>query len=364
MMSDKRENTVNIARVIAGDVASWMGLRAHCIIDELVVDLAPVTRVTREAGSRNGRRFSVVNIERSLPAGRVELWVPEEEEYVTVIECANPSIENLEKTLMGWGPPEWVLDEKRFVRDAIITERVYASRGITLSVAESSFDPAHRSLAVVNLQLYRPLSVESYLADIGAIGLFDSQVRSAHNGLEKALAGDLLEWRGLSGFETVETVAEAVKPFRRSYAPVEKERMNHRFSVLTLDRLAPPSPLELWVLTGQDFVSLVEYDDPPVVGLEQTLATVGPPELLLEGRRFAVGASVMEYVYPSRGLSLSVAVPHEGSPLQSRRITHVQLYRASSTRYYWRYIGPGTELHPCPNPPERLAANHQLEVLP
>lgn len=341
---------MNIAPVISGDVAGWAGLPGHCTVEDLLESLAPVIRVTREPGTRDGRRFQVAEVERSLAPEHIELWIPEGEQNVAVIECANPSIENLDETLNAWGPPEWVLNEKRFAQEAIVTERVYASRGITLSVAEFSPDPSRRRLAVVNIQLYRPVTVESYLADTGAIGVLESHARIALRGLERALAGDLLAWRGLSGVETVEGVAAIMKPLTGRYASADKERMSHRFSVFTFDRAAPPSPVELWVLTGQNFVTLVEYDDPPAIALEQTLAAAGPPELVLENRRFAQGASVKEYVYARRGLTLSVAEPYEGSVLQSRRLTHAQLYRASSAIYYWRYIGPGPELHPFPSP--------------
>lgn len=342
---------MNLARVIGGDIAGWDGLAPNSTVDLLLASLAPVSSVTCEHGDRDGRAFQVVIVHRSSTPQHVELWVADAEGSVAVIEVAEPPVQNLEQILMSWGPPEWVLEDVRFAGEAIVTERIYASRGITLSVAESGPDSARRTQTVLMMHLYEAKSVESYLAHVGVRGLLDSQKNSVVSALEKAFAGDLLGWRGLSGAETVETVSKAMGPITRGVAPIEKERMSHRFSVFAFDRGASPSPVELWVLVGQDSVSLVEYDDPPDVGLEQILAAAGPPELVLQNRRSAEGASVKEYVYASRGLTLSVAEPYSWSEHYSRYLTHVQLYRASSTDYYWRYIGPGAELHPFPASP-------------
>ncbi len=336
---------MNIARVAAGDITGWDGLAPHCAVDDLLGTLAPVSSVSRELGTREGKPFQVVVIHRPLRPRLIQLWIPNGEEYVRVVEFGDLFVRNLQQTLMVWGPPEWVLEEKRFAGEAIVTERVYASRGITLSVAEFT-DPAAPRLDVLNVQLYRTGPVESYLADVGATGLLESQARGVISAFERVLAGEFLEWKGLSGIETVETLSKAMQPLTKVHAPAVKERMNHRFSVFAFDRGAQPSPVELWVLDGQNFVSLVEYDDPPAIELERTLAAAGPPDLVLENRRYAPDASVKEYIYASRGLTLSVAEPYAGAALRRRRLTHAQLYRASSTGYYWRYIGPGDELHP------------------
>jgi len=185
-------------------------------------------------------------------------------------------------------------------------------------------------------------------ASTGQLELRDGRVRGA---LERVFAGYLQEWNGFSGTETIEFVLKALKPLGPSSPPVEKERLHYRFSQFVFERATPPSPVDVWILTGQPHVTLVEYDNPSIVALEETLTVAGAPDLVLENRRSAEGALVKEYVYANRGLTLSVAEPYAWSPIRSRRATHVQLYRASSAGYYLRYIGSGHETQPFPLPP-------------
>ena len=75
---------------------------------------------------------------------------------------------------------------------------------------------------------------------------------------------------------------------------------------------------------------------------------LGNPGFVAESKnRFAEGSAVREYVFASRGLTLSIAEPYP-SVAKPRIVLHAQLYRAASPEYYLRYIGPGPELQPIP----------------
>jgi hypothetical protein len=166
--------------------------------------------------------------------------------------------------------------------------------------------------------------------------------------LVDAIAGMLMSWHGLAGTETVEAVLEALGPFSKVYEAVDSERQQQRFRLIVVEREVPPHRIELWTLHGERTITLLEYDDPLLQDVEAVLKVYGDPDILLEDKRTAQGAVVREYVYASRGLTLSVAEPYPGSKQKSREVVHVQLYRSGSANYYWRYIGPGFELRPTP----------------
>jgi hypothetical protein len=346
-MTNGGEAALNLASVIGGDIVGWRGISGAWTVDAILETLA-VEGVQRESGTRNGADFQVVVGSRSANPTTVELWIPKGADHISVIELENPLVQNLAQTLALWGPPEWVLEDTRFLGESLVTERIYASRGITLSVAESDGERGQRTQTVIHAQLYQAGSVAHYVDDVAPLGRLELRNGGVSSALKRAFAGYLQDWRGLSGTETIEFVLQALEPLNSSHAPVEKERSSHRFSQFVVERATPPSPVDIWILAGQRYVTLVEYDDPPVVELEGTLAAAGAPALVLKDRRSAEGASVLEYVFANRGLTVSVAEPHAWSPVRSRRATHVQLYRASSAGYYVRYIGPGAEIRPFP----------------
>jgi len=164
--------------------------------------------------------------------------------------------------------------------------------------------------------------------------------------LGDAIAGILIGWQGVAGTETIESVLETLKPFKNVHEAVDSERQQQRFRFIVVEREVPPYRIELWILHGEKTITLIEYDDPSIQDVEAVLKGYGTPDLVLEDKRTARGAGVKEYVYAARGITLSVAEPYDGSEQKSRQIIHVQLYRAGSVDYYWRYIGPGFELHP------------------
>lgn len=166
--------------------------------------------------------------------------------------------------------------------------------------------------------------------------------------LANAIAGILIGWQGLTGTETFDIVSQAIGPFKKIHDPVDSERQQQRFRVTAIEREAPPYLIELWVLHGQKSITLIEYDTSSVHDIETTLQSYGAPELVLDDKRTTAGAAVKEYVYASRGVTLSIAEPYSWSETKERHVVHVQLYRAGSLDYYWRYIGPGFELRPSP----------------
>jgi hypothetical protein len=168
--------------------------------------------------------------------------------------------------------------------------------------------------------------------------------------LEIALRRELRAWSGLSEELKIDTVLEALAPLERIHQAEERPREAQRFQLLVVDRPAPPRRVEVWTRHGERHVALVECDDPAVPDLERLLEAYGPPEFVQDGRRFAEGAVVREWIYPSRGISLSVAeLVYAGpGPGPRRRLIHLQLYQAMTVQAYVSDIGPGPMLRPAP----------------
>ncbi|HMG21685.1 MAG TPA: hypothetical protein VK607_10225, partial [Kofleriaceae bacterium] len=67
--------------------------------------------------------------------------------------------------------------------------------------------------------------------------------------------------------------------------------------------------------TERDAAILVEWIDPPCAGpVAELLAALGPPGRDAAGRHLRAGATTTEYVYPDRGLALTVAASYDQPP--------------------------------------------------
>ncbi len=337
-----------ITSAIEGRLTDWRGLPPDATLPSVVQAVEPVRRV-RDAGTveRKHKPFFVAAVEREHPPYQMQVWMREGEVRVGVIECDDPPIANLKETLASLGNPEWVLEDQRFHPHGLVTEYIYASRGLTLSILRPDEWSNEASLRAVHLQLYGPATTQHYLDTIGA----DASLEPAGDAvaaLREAIAGRFARWRGLTGAETVDTVLQAAGPGASAASPVEAERIGKRFTLAAVERGEAPQRVEAWTLYGQDHVTLVEFADPVIAGLAETLRTLGAPVYVAQSEtRFAEGGVVFDHVFAGRGLTLSIAEPYVGSSYP-RRAVWAQLYRAASAEYYRRYIGPGPELRPYP----------------
>ena len=170
--------------------------------------------------------------------------------------------------------------------------------------------------------------------------------------IAEALRGELSGWRGLDD-ETVGTLTDAMAPVGAVIGPVYAERRLGRFDKFTITRTTEPVEIEVWVPGGAAAVALVEFDDPPTSDVDALLDDLGAPEDVQHNQRRRTGMLVDEYVYASRGLSLSVATPfaHVGVtpiPRGTRQIVHVQLFRRTTVDEWRTGIGAVIPLRPFP----------------
>ena len=162
--------------------------------------------------------------------------------------------------------------------------------------------------------------------------------------LRRVFAGDFSEWHGLPETANLLAVSEALRPSQVATA-TETTRAFRRAWHSEL-RLTPSECVEVWEEWDRSAVFLIERDDPLVSDLDATLENLGAPELVEQDKRAAVGLTVHELTYASRGLTLSIGNPYSQDSAERRRCVHLQLYRKSSVQYYLTEIGAGTGIMP------------------
>ena len=168
--------------------------------------------------------------------------------------------------------------------------------------------------------------------------------------LKDALHGELSSWEGLPETETIESLAEQFQPVERIGMPQESQRTYRQFTSTIFERSVAPTRVEAWVVYGEEHVALVEYEDPPVLKLEETLREYGEPDLIRSDERFEADATVREHIYARRGITLSVAEPFEAYGGGERRLVHVQLFPATTLETYLADIGVSAHARPKTNP--------------
>lgn len=156
------------------------------------------------------------------------------------------------------------------------------------------------------------------------------------------LTGRYELWRGLPEQLTVSALIGELGGV--AHAPVERIRASHRYRVATIERESAPRVIEAWTLEGADGVSILEWHSPLCSDLETALRDLGEPDLILDKRHESATHFVEEYVYPRRGLTLSVGRPVlEGT---SRILIHAQLYAPVSRAEYLTEIDDGDSVSP------------------
>lgn len=168
--------------------------------------------------------------------------------------------------------------------------------------------------------------------------------------LADALRGDLGDWDGLPTGLSVAELGALLGGVTQILDGAPAQRGSRRFLVSVLERHAPPRQVEAWVELGAEGVAMVEYPDPAISGLDETLARLGPPDLVLADRRFVTDATVRDHVYARRGLAVSIAEPFTDAPGHERRAVHLQLFAPTSPETYLTEIDRGDELAPKTHP--------------
>jgi len=160
-----------------------------------------------------------------------------------------------------------------------------------------------------------------------------------------ARSGRWADWPGLSSGLSV---AAVVVELAGTAAPVA---LASRLGRRPVDRY-DAAPLHVWA--DGPVVVLIEWVDPPCAGaVAELLANLGPPEREAAGRYLRAGATTTEYVYPARGLALTVAASYDQPARFAPYLATVQLFPPGSLRDFVLELGGSDQPGPRPIGPGR-----------
>lgn len=157
----------SLADAVAGRLVGWKGLSGKLDEPALRAELAADFSRDPVPRPRAARGFLVLHGERATPAEQVDVWFPMNTEEAATVEFRPPAGIDDGALLADLGEPELVLDANHFEAGAVVQDQVYASRGITVAVAEP-FEPGPRR--VIYVQLYSPTTPQAYVTEVGQPG--------------------------------------------------------------------------------------------------------------------------------------------------------------------------------------------------
>jgi hypothetical protein len=143
--------------------------------------------------------------------------------------------------------------------------------------------------------------------------------------LRVAVEGRWLDWSGLDPGLTDEDVVAAFD-VDASAVEYDTARVSSRIRRRRTVRSSGEPVLEWW-LGDEGSVLMAKIVDPACEpGLEQVLAGLGPPDREGAGRHLVSGGTTTEYVWPGRGLSLTVVESYEDPPAWPPRLASSLLF--------------------------------------
>jgi len=154
---------------------------------------------------------------------------------------------------------------------------------------------------------------------------------------EEILQGRYEQWNGLPTQLTLEDLSRRLAP-ADLHPPQPRDRIATRYSVIQFERRSAPRLWEAWLPFASQEVAIVEIEDPVCSDIEATLAAMGKPEIILENQRLSADYIVREFVFPQRGINLSVGDPLP-SLSQRRSLLHVRLFPPSTLQRYVTDVG-------------------------
>ena len=153
--------------ILRGHYQNWQGLSPEPTLEELAESIGPAVIQTPRQRDRIATTYSVFAIEREAPPTRLEAWSPRGTGRIAIVEIDDPVCADIEPVLEAIGEPEIVLDDKRLSPDYLVSELVFAHRGIVLSVGKPLPAPMARPRKLLHVRLFSPVTLQRYLSAIG-----------------------------------------------------------------------------------------------------------------------------------------------------------------------------------------------------
>lgn len=152
---------------------------------------------------------------------------------------------------------------------------------------------------------------------------------------DEILQGHYERWQGLPKL-TLEDLSRWLDP-AVVHPAQQRNRIATRYSVVRIERRNAPLHLEAWIPVASQEIAIVEIEDPVCPDIESTLESMGQPEIVLENQRLSADYLVSEFVFPQRGIVLSIGKPV--LPAGQRHLLHVRLFPSMSLQRYLTDVG-------------------------
>ena len=154
---------------VAGDLVGWEGLTEDLSPAALESQLGIHWTVDPAPRQRASSVFTVLHGERPEAPQELDAWMRVGDSEVTALEFRPPALLDHTAVLADLGDPELVLPSNHFEAGSAVKEHVHAERGITVAVAEPFTDEGNARY-IVHVQLYRPMSTQAFLTEVGPSG--------------------------------------------------------------------------------------------------------------------------------------------------------------------------------------------------
>jgi hypothetical protein len=158
---------VTLDAVLRGEYQNWDGLVPEPTLEEFAARVGAAMIHAPQRRDRIATRYSVYAIERAAPPARLEAWSPTGTRRISIVEIDDPVCPDVEPVLDAMGEPEIRLEGARLSADYLVSEFVFAQRGIVLSIGAPLTPQVSRRRMLLHIRLFPPVTLQRYLTDIG-----------------------------------------------------------------------------------------------------------------------------------------------------------------------------------------------------
>lgn len=158
---------MTLEAVLRGDYQNWHGLVPEPTLEEFAARVGAARIHAPQRRDRIATRYSVCLIERASPPARLEAWSRIDTNRISIVEIEDPVCTDIEPVLDALGEPDIRLEDVRLSSDYLVSEFVFARRGLVLSVGSPLTPQVSRRRTLLHIRLFPPVTLQRYLTEIG-----------------------------------------------------------------------------------------------------------------------------------------------------------------------------------------------------
>jgi hypothetical protein len=153
--------------ILQGNYQDWRGLCPQPTWEEFAAALGATAVQGPKERTRIATRYGVFAIERAAQPTSIDAWSPIGTDRITIAEINDPVCRDIEDVLNQMGKSESVLEDQRLSPDYVVSEFVFAQRGIVLSVGRPLPATVPHARKLLHVRLFAPVTLQQYLVAIG-----------------------------------------------------------------------------------------------------------------------------------------------------------------------------------------------------